>query len=803
MVTINRTALASKLCRASFYDFILQFWSAVISEKMVANWHIKFLADELQTVAERVFRREPKLYDLIINIPPGSTKSTICSEMFPAWCWTRDPTFRVICGSYAFPLALDLANRTKRIINSDKYGTLFPEIQLASEAKGDLETVQGGERISTTVGGSVTGRHGHCVVGTTLVDTSHGQKYIRDLNLSEPTCKILSYGKNGIEYRALQAVRRIENRRVLRITAVSGRVVEATPEHLFYSAGEWVEAKVLSPGSSLLCVVREEVHSPGVRDREAFQVGAQGVLLQSQLLSNATSRAQEETVSSLRKVDGAEDSHVLRQMPSTVGTSHRTPSQDHPLSDVQSPVQVGVAGIHFNQVRDVLQQRMCEPGTLAKNVRHRESQVAKRLSSTSAATIIRESVPVDTSSDHSEGRELLRGVPESETSKHSSYRPLDNEQCRVESGDPMRQVSQQMARGEGFQAIEDVVAMVEEVREEAVVWDIQVEGNANFFANGVLVHNCLIIDDPINPKEAVSDVALKGANEWFDHTLMSRMVDKSVTPVILIMQRLHQNDPTGHLLERSESTPIRHINLPALVSKDVRPRALRTRYVNGLFDPVRLPAKVLKVAEAEMGQYAFSGQYMQHPVPMGGGMFKTDQIKVFDNLPPMLRVIRFWDKAGTYKGGAFTVGAKMGLDKDRNVWIIDIIRGQWEASERERIIKQTAAIDGKKVMVGIEQEPGSGGKESAQNTMKNLLGYRIWIDRPVGDKQIRADPFAVQVNGGNVRMVAGPWNTVYLNELMYFPFSRYKDQVDASAACFAVLTGKRMVIGGLGAKGGN
>ena len=72
--------------------------------------------------------------------------------------------------------------------------------------------------------------------------------------------------------------------------------------------------------------------------------------------------------------------------------------------------------------------------------------------------------------------------------------------------------------------------------------------------------------------------------------------------------------------------------------------------------------------------------------------------------------------------------------------------------------------------------------------MKNLAGFRVRLDRPVGDKELRADPYAVQVNSGNVKMLRGPWNTTYLDELQYFPYSTYKDQVDSSSGAFAMLT---------------
>ena len=98
---------------------------------------------------------------------------------------------------------------------------------------------------------------------------------------------------------------------------------------------------------------------------------------------------------------------------------------------------------------------------------------------------------------------------------------------------------------------------------------------------------------------------------------------------------------------------------------------------------------------------------------------------------------------------------------------------------------------GKSVHIGLEQEPGSGGKESAEATIRNLAGYNVTKDLPRGDKSLRADPFSVQVNYGNVLLLRGDWNEPYINEMRNFPLSKYKDQIDSSSGAFNMLTSKR------------
>ena len=100
--------------------------------------------------------------------------------------------------------------------------------------------------------------------------------------------------------------------------------------------------------------------------------------------------------------------------------------------------------------------------------------------------------------------------------------------------------------------------------------------------------------------------------------------------------------------------------------------------------------------------------------------------------------------------------------------------------------RRGAILDGRKILVGIEQEPGSWGKESAESTVRRLAGWRMRVDRPTGDKAQRADPFSSQVNSGNVYLVKAHWNKDYIGELRFFSLesSKYKDQVDASSGAF-------------------
>jgi len=479
--------VTAELCRRDFFRFVQEFWYEISSDEPVWNWHIKYLCQELMKLAIRVSQNKPKLHDLIINIPPGTTKSITCSILFPVWCWINWSWMRFIVVTYSGALSLEHAEYSREVVRSDKFKLLFPhlEIKQDKDTKSNFriqekiynvdgqyrKTVIGGNRFSTSVGGTLTGFHGHII----------------------------------------------------------------------------------------------------------------------------------------------------------------------------------------------------------------------------------------------------------------------------------------------------------------------------------------IVDDPLDPNRAVSEVELKKANRWLDQTLSTRKVDKKSSPTILIMQRLHQDDPSGHLLGKAKGN-IFHICLPGdgVAYKDnIKPAELKSHYVEGLLDPVRMDWSVLREAEIDLGQYGYAGQIGQRPTPPGGGMFKVDHFQIVDSMPigAIERTVRYWDKAATPGGGAYSVGVKMskviiqnGADNASTYVIEDVRRGQWSTDEREAIIRETAVADGINVQVFFEQEPGSGGKESAEATTRNLAGFVAAPDAPKGNKVYRADPYSVQVNIGNVYLLRGDWNREFIEEHRNFPFSTYKDQVDAASGAFAKLT---------------
>jgi len=294
----------------------------------------------------------------------------------------------------------------------------------------------------------------------------------------------------------------------------------------------------------------------------------------------------------------------------------------------------------------------------------------------------------------------------------------------------------------------------------------------------------LVIDDAHKADESHSDTQLEKACTWHDEVWSTRLNDEKTGARVVIGQRIHERDLPGHLLEKggweklilpTEYEPTTHVT--SIGFKDPREKE------GDLLWAERFGPEAIAQAKLDLGSYAFAGQHQQRPAPREGGIFDRAWFSIVRAAPADARRVRYWDKAGTECGGAFTAGVRMST-KGGIYYVEDVVRGQWSSGKRNRAIRTTAEIDGHETHVWVEQEPGSGGKESAEYTIQELAGFTVRAERPTGDKVERAQPLSAQAEAGNVVLVKGQWNEAFLAELELFPNGAYKDQADAASGAF-------------------
>ncbi len=310
------------------------------------------------------------------------------------------------------------------------------------------------------------------------------------------------------------------------------------------------------------------------------------------------------------------------------------------------------------------------------------------------------------------------------------------------------------------------------VRLPEKVYNLKVEGTHNYFAEGILLHNC---DDPIDPKKVLSEAERKTAGEFLTQVIPSRRMrgargDTCVT--MLVTQRLGIGDPTDVMLsiaKKEGAYPVRHICLPAELTDRVSPPELRHFYTDfnvdagvdpqGLMDPVRLGRRTLDDQRATLGEYGYVGQYLQAPRPLEGGLFKEIWFsRRVPAAPYRCRRIRYYDRAAsTGSMACATAGVLMSYDGER-LFVENVVYGRWEPDGRNAVMVATAQRDrlryGKyEPIIHVEAEGGSSGRDAWLGIVRALMGFHVREDIVRGSKDTRAEPWATQLSAGNVFIV--------------------------------------------------
>lgn len=300
----------------------------------------------------------------------------------------------------------------------------------------------------------------------------------------------------------------------------------------------------------------------------------------------------------------------------------------------------------------------------------------------------------------------------------------------------------------------------------------------------------LLIDDPHSTETAESDTERGRTTRQFREGALDRLNDLEQSAIVIIMQRLHEQDITG-VVEGLPELGFCHLVIPmryeAALAEKYCPTAIGwvdPRTEEGeLMDPQRFPRDAIRKLEIGKGSYAWAGQYQQRPTPRSGGIFQRSDFEIIDVLPTKIkRRVRAWDFAASApKQGSdpdYTVGG-LGLLTHANEFIVaDIVRGQWTSGKVEQVMLNTASQDGTACPIRMPQDPGAAGKADALTKVKMLKGYAATAKPVTGDKATRARPASAQAEAGNIKLLRGPWNEAFLDEVCSFPNAAHDDQVD-------------------------
>jgi len=310
----------------------------------------------------------------------------------------------------------------------------------------------------------------------------------------------------------------------------------------------------------------------------------------------------------------------------------------------------------------------------------------------------------------------------------------------------------------------------------------------------------LVIDDPHSIDGAESEAERDKATRRFVEGGLNRVNDWETSVIVVVMQRLHEEDLTGVLLARDfgfihlfipmEFEPGRRCTTP-LKTADGKDWTDPRSYEGELMDPVRVPAAA--VANIQLsGGYMYAGQYQRSPAPREGGMFRVEKSDTVDRCPPGGSTVAGWDFAGsTRKKSPYTVRVLM-TRIGGDIYILDVQRKRTNPTQLNTMVKEVSVEDRNRVpdvLISIPQDPGQAGKAQKWAMGDILIGFNFKATPETGKKEQRAEPFAALVGAERVHLVKGDWNSDYIEELRNFPMASLKDQVDASSRAFSELVG--------------
>lgn len=292
----------------------------------------------------------------------------------------------------------------------------------------------------------------------------------------------------------------------------------------------------------------------------------------------------------------------------------------------------------------------------------------------------------------------------------------------------------------------------------------------------------IIIDDPVKSRAEANSKSYRDRMwDWYRTDIYSRFEPGAA--IVLIMTRWHLDDLAGRILASDDARNWTEIRLPA----EAEENDPLGRSIGDALCPDRFDGDALAKIRGVLGT-SYYALYQQRPIPMEGGMFRREWFDIVGAVPTEgTKYVRYWDKAGTQDGGAYTAGVLMAKTTGGIYYVVDVKRGQWSAMNRESVIRQTSEADREQygaVRIWIEQEPGSGGLESAQATIRNLAGFAVRADPVRQSKDARAENMAAQCEARNIKLVRGYWNNSYIDELCAIGAGAYRDQCDASSGAF-------------------
>lgn len=727
-------------------------WPIIEPEtEFIDGWHIRAICQHLEAVTEY------KIKELLINEPPRHAKSIITCVMWPSWVWGKYPNKSFIFGSHTLSLAQRDSIKTRQLIESDQYKQVFkPDWHLREDQNTltKFTNSKGGTRRAVSVGSTVTGDGADfCFISGTKVLTISGNRNIEDIKVGE---QVWSYDVQSGNYR-LNKVKNLFKRDVAEVVEARtscGRKVICTPEHLFFTKESGYRA--LSSIKTERVILAPKAFTQRVY-KFTYILYASTMFILWHSFSKSTLRLQKNFRSWVWRRQ-----RILWQQMFKGTLQFQDKKKVRSMQDRKNRKQK-------QKILLILQKKNIFKASSIKSI-------LKRIQAYKALNTIQRSV-------------YLFLLLIKEKSSHPSHRRRQIKQLFRQLNNFVSNLSQMASCS--FKRSCQIRSIKRCSGSSFTVYDIEVERDHNFFANDFLVHNC-VVDDPNDAGEIYSESSREHVKFWYDKVLSTRVNDPNNHARVIIMQRLHEDDLSGHVLktqdyeklilpgEYNSSQEIK--SKTALGFKDPRSKE------GELLWPERWTKDSMQKLKKILGDDA-EAQINQVPKTASGGLFKKEDWKRYEASPSDISQIGIFIDAAQKPGVSndYTVIATW-AQTPNGYYLLDLLREKTDAPLLEVLTIQ-AANKWRPDFLLIEDK--SAGSSLIQYLRKETTLPVLAFDPLQRDKVVRASASVPSVRSGNCHLpsrIAGLEDgekvnlvDVFIKEHETFPRAKHDDMVDTTS----------------------
>lgn len=767
--------IARRKARRSFKEYM-----AYCAPNYKWSYFSEAVCDAVDKFIEDVL--ESKRPILVLAAPPQHGKSELISRRLPAYLTARFPDWKIAAASYSDDLAGAMAQDVRRNVSLFEHQKLFPNPLI--KGKFDLSRVSEftspggtGSYLGVGVGAGLTGRTATCLVAGSLVETDRGAIPIEKFNVAGKTCKVLSYRNGGLYYEKVTAFTSSKRFGLWKIRTARGRFLEVTGNHEFYTSRGYVAADKLTEGEILLSAVLKvsDDHSSGLQEtkskilfsRMRWFKQARYALLQ-RLRQSIAARIYGRLLQTMSKFSTNCEKQVLCKIRKGIGS----------LPDVPKSVRINKS--HQRKIFNVLRENLRGQGTCGADVRQRKSKMEKRSAPFARTASFSKSLSYNTSWYFIARRLRLCFMQIFGRSVGgSSYRRESDQQSIIEFGNTLCQMPQSDTFAHEWRTETDYVVSITRSDKEAIVFDIQVENSHNFFANGILVHNCGIIDDAVkNEKEALSETVKAAHWNWYMATFSTRLSENSGQ--IIIGTSWAINDLPSRICTEFRGDPrltvlrFPAINLPGEVGYN-------PQLPEGALVPELHSLEKLYETKSLLSDYWWASLYQQTPRALGGNVFKEIGLKYYllKELPEKFdKIVASMDAAFKESDDTDFVVIQVWAKKGAMSYLLDQVRARMSFTKSVDAVKKI-----KEKWPNIREfyiEDKANGP-AIIDTLRPTIPCLIPIE-PDGSKLARAHAVTSYWEAGNIWLPHPdlfPWVKDLVDELTAFPASANDDSVDS------------------------